>query len=78
MHRFPVRVFCLQLAFLLLAVGLSVYAVVGTVGASLHLSFVETAERTDLVLSLLSGLMVVAISLFAAYAAHRHRKNQAP
>jgi ABC-type Fe3+ transport system permease subunit len=76
MHRFSVRAFCLQLAFLLFVLCLAVYSVIGTVVSSFHLSFIETAARTDLVLSVFSCLLAVAISLFIAYTAHRRRKNQ--
>ena len=78
MNRFSVRMFCLQLVLLLFLLCLAVSSVIGTVVSSFHLSFIETAARTDLVLSVFSGLLAVAISLFIAYAAHRHRKNQMP
>ena len=75
MRRFSVRMFFLQLAFLLFVVCMAVSAVVCTVQSSFHLSFVETAERTDLVLSALSCLLIMAISIFSAYVAHRRRKQ---
>ena len=75
MRRFSIGMLCAQIAFLLFVVCLSVYAVIGTVATSFHLSFVETAERTDLVLSLISFLLVIAISIFVAYIMHRRRKS---
>ena len=74
MRRFSVGMFCLQLGFLLFVLCLSVYSVIGTVISALHLSFVETAARTDLVLSAISALLVMAISAFFAYIRHRRRQ----
>lgn len=75
MRRFFVCMFCLQLVFLLLVLCLAVCGVVGTVASSLHLRFVETAARTDMVLSAISGLLVVAIFAFTAYVACRRRQQ---
>ena len=77
MHGFSIRMLCLQLAFLLFVVCLSVYAVACTISSSLQLSFIEAAARTDRVLSLLSALLVIAISIFIAYTAHRRRRHRA-
>ena len=70
------RSFFANLAVLLFGACLMIYAVVCTVYCSFHLSFAETAARTELVLSLLSCLLVVAISIFATYAMRRDRKHR--
>lgn len=77
MHRSSARMFCALLAFLLLLFAVAFYVVACMPSASLHIGFIEAAVRADRMLSILSALLVVAISLFVAYAAYRHRKNRA-
>lgn len=77
MQRFSARIFCVLLAFLLLLFAVAFYAVACMPSASLHIGFVEAAVRADRMLSILSALLVVAISIFVAYAAYRHRQNRA-
>lgn len=74
MHGLSVRAFCANLAFLLFVACLVICSV-HTLFLSHDLGFAETAARTDLVLSLLSCVLVVAISIFVAYILYRRRKN---
>ena len=76
MKGVSLRAFCVQLGFLLSALCLSLGMIAGAAGASLSTSFHETAARTDMLLSLLSSLLIMAISLFSAYITHRHRKTR--
>ena len=76
MRDFSVRAFCANLAFLLFVACLVICLVIDAVSGSFQRGFLETAARTELVLSLVSCLLLVAISVFATYALRRHRKHQ--
>ncbi len=74
MRAISLRTFCAHLAFLLLALCLVLFSVFFTIARSAGHGFLVTAERTGLVLALLSLLLIMAIFSFCLYA-HCRRKR---
>ena len=75
MRRPHSRLFWLHIAALLFAACLAIFAVLMTVECSVGLGFVETAARTEVMLTILSYALALSIFAFSLCVMIRNRRR---